>query len=364
MSWHEDGIQKVIDDSASNWGPRFQEIAMGTSGGSIQKIASQTYVPDSLLETMRDIQAAPDPSMAYFYDRAMGAGETYGPNNNGDHFSRQDLIDRHDTFVKVAKMYRHHKSKGPSIGDVMASAYNDRVDTVDLILRAPISHVQDEIERFGRGAKVATSMGAKVPFDVCSICGNKARRRMFYCEHLKRKMLRTHDGKLVFAYNPKPTFNDISIVVIGAEPTSMVIDKIASKHASIRKVDNSFEPGDRGVIKPEAVDYISRSLPPGDAIATMHHAFGVLRPDEFTATLRKEASLIRSDVVYYVSPEGRGSDFDMGYSHGKLAMLLKSAGMDSCGGPSEFADFMSKRERDLYTQYRRVTSTMPGPYLR
>ncbi len=368
MSFEDGGMIKRIEpDTVTGWDREMKrlELSPGDGGAAIQKVASQTHLPEKLLVAMRDIQAAPDPRMSYWLDRAMGAGETYGPNNNGDFFSRRDLINRHHTFETVARLYRHHKSKGPAIGDVVAAAYNPAIDTVDLIIRAPIEQLQGEIDRFGRGAKVSTSMGAKVPFDVCSICGHKARRRAHYCSHLRHHMLKELDGRLVYAKNPNPTFNDISIVVVGAEPTSMFIDKVASwKSATIQKREDSAAPPDsRGVIKPDAVDFIAGKLSAEDAIATLHHAYGPLRPDEFTAVLRKDASLIRSDVTYFTSPARGSASFGDGMIHGRYAMLLKAAGTNPSISNMEYAHFMSELERQDYSAYRRASQSMPGPFL-
>jgi len=369
MSWNDDGMVKRIEpDTVTGWDRDMKRIDLSQSarGDEIQKLAFRTHVPERLLDAMRDIKAAPDPRMSYWYDRAMGAGETYGPNNNGDFFSRQDLINRHHTFETVAKLYRHHKSKGPAIGDVVAAAYNYKIDTVDLIIRAPVEQLKGEIERFGRGAKVSTSMGAKVPFDVCSICGHRARRRAHYCSHLKRHMLKELDGRLTYAENPHPTFNDISIVVVGAEPTSMFIDKVASwKSATIQKTEVSMEPPpSRGVVKPDVVRVLGGAMPAEDALATLHYAYGPLRPDEFTAVMRKDASLIRRDVTFFASPVRSSAFVDMGRVHSKYAMLLKEAGTDPCPAKMRFADFMTSEEAELYSVYRRATGTMPGEFLR
>jgi hypothetical protein len=67
-------------------------------------------------------------------------------------------------------------------------------------------------------------MGAKVPFDVCSICANKAKAITDYCDHLKFEMNRVYsDGRKVYAINTIPKFFDISIVTIPADPVARVM---------------------------------------------------------------------------------------------------------------------------------------------
>ena len=69
----------------------------------------------------------------------------------------------------------------------------------------------------------------KVPFDICSICGNKAPTRKQYCNHA-RYMLGKIDpdtGKKVFVTNTMPKFFDISLVLIGADRIAKTLKKVA-----------------------------------------------------------------------------------------------------------------------------------------
>ena len=69
----------------------------------------------------------------------------------------------------------------------------------------------------------------KVSYDVCSICGNQAKTRAQYCDHLKIFMGRTmNDGRRVYAINPNPKFFDSSWVDRPAEVTAGVLAKVAS----------------------------------------------------------------------------------------------------------------------------------------
>lgn len=54
----------------------------------------------------------------------------------------------------------------------------------------------------------------RVPFDVCSCCGNRAKSAAAYCEDLKHHMTQWRPGfqKFAYAQNPDPTFFDYSIV--------------------------------------------------------------------------------------------------------------------------------------------------------
>ncbi len=67
---------------------------------------------------------------------AIGATEGYGANRNSDGFSEKDCREHHPTFVKFAYYYRHHKNKDPkkSYGVIKASAYNEKMKRVELLI--------------------------------------------------------------------------------------------------------------------------------------------------------------------------------------------------------------------------------------
>ena len=345
-------IEKRIDHPLSDHGLH-SDILDFSVGGALQKVASQQYIPPSLDRAIREIQAAPDPSKVYLYDRALGAGEIYGPNNNGDWFGSEELRRHHDSFVKSAKLYRHHKNKGPHIGDVLASAYNERLDTVDLIISAPIDKLASDIARLDGGSVLATSMGAKLRYDICSYCGNRASRRSLYCSCLKYNILKIYpDGRQVFAINPNPKFVDISLVVIPAAPESVVLRKIAS-FSYLKKQALFEQTTERGVINPIIIEKTS-NIHRADLLRTLHQVKGALRPDEFQAVLRKDASLIRTDMVPYVGFQ-RVSDKNIGGRIiDKLAGAISNIPniMLDTTAKQQNASFLDFNEKIAYLQYR------------
>lgn len=66
---------------------------------------------------------------------AIGATEDYGPNRNGDGFTRECCRNYHHTFEKFARFYRDHANKNPakSFGIVKASYYNEPMKRIELI---------------------------------------------------------------------------------------------------------------------------------------------------------------------------------------------------------------------------------------
>ena len=337
----------------------------------LNKVASLgTFIPPKLAHHIQEIERNPDPSCVYLYDRALGAGEYYGANNNGDWFGEEMLKRDHETFEKSAHLYRHHQNKDPrnSIGDVVASAYNEPLHTVDLIIKAPLEKVAADISKFDAGKQIQTSMGAKVPYDVCSTCGNRAKTRAQYCKHLRFQMLKVlPDGRQVFAKNEKGTFVDISIVLIHADPASVVLRKIASlnKSANMKKRDIGDNIEERDVLNPhvvEAMDHMDR----GDVLATLHAKQGILRPDEFQAILRKDAGCIRHGIIPYVTfsdvPKqamaGRiNYDLVNAFSEVPDMPLMKNASY-------QHADFLTRDEKRAYLTYRKAAGEFSRMFVR
>lgn len=197
----------------------------------------------------------PDPGFVYLHVIAMGAGEYYGCNINGDYFPERDLINRHNTFVTNAKVFKEHDNKpySPDYGHVAFSWYNPKMHRVELILAVDKVKGKEFIERQARGEQLEVSMGCKVAYDVCSICGNKAKRRDEYCAHIRHDKKKIYpDGKQPYMINYNPTFFDISIVKRRADRIAYVLDKVASVNSGDSTISyhkyNEFENLDQSAI--------------------------------------------------------------------------------------------------------------------
>lgn len=182
---------------------------------------------------------------------AIGATEDYGPNRNADGFTRECCKNYHKTFEKYARFYRDHANKNPakSYGIVKASAYHEPMKRIELIVALNGSKeaadrnggliADKEMEKLANGDDIGVSMACKIPFDVCSGCGNKARTRAEYCDSvenggmckaggLRRNLGRVLDnGHILHADNPNPTFFDISHVFRPADRIAYVFGKVA-----------------------------------------------------------------------------------------------------------------------------------------
>lgn len=270
-------------------------VVPGSPG--LTKTAAMLPDVETFISTLR-----PDPKFMYTLVNAMGDSDFYGPNSNRDHYGYNPNLNfngllhapdncgqhgdytnwRSDSVVqqRVAKtwpfgypsfygatVYAHHKNTDPAslgFGDVIFAVYNHAMKRVELVMRVDVALAAQRghtaiLDRIRRGERCDVSMGAKVPFDNCSVCtdwdamreawkGFDPKRhaspgvailayhrttrpirglavtRADYCNC----MVQTPgailpDGRKVFVYNDFPRFFDISFVWIGADRTARVM---------------------------------------------------------------------------------------------------------------------------------------------
>ena len=180
---------------------------------------------------------------------ALGAGEWWGDNVNSDYFPEAALAHPgtdygYETFKHHAKVYKHHINKDParSYGDVFLSVYNPTYHRVELILAIDHATAPDIVSRIENGEYPDWSMGCKVPFDVCNICGNKAPTRKQYCHHARYLLGRIDPdtGKKVYVINTMPKFFDISLVLIGADRIAKTLKKVAYVTSNVPILSSSY----------------------------------------------------------------------------------------------------------------------------
>jgi hypothetical protein len=234
---------------------------------------------------------------------AIGATEDYGPNRNGDGFTRDCCKNYHHTFEKFARFYRDHANKNPakSFGIVKASAYHEPMRRIELIAALNGSHAaaernggliaDKEMDKLANDQDIAVSMACKIPFDKCSACGNVAKTRAEYCEsaenggHCKAGGLRHNigrvmeDGHILHADNPNPSFFDISHVFRPADRIAYVSGRL-EKAASAGIISGAELAEHLGVTAPLSFDL-------GPAPAKFTHA--QLETLNWLATAEKNA---------------------------------------------------------------------------
>lgn len=198
----------------------------------------------------------PRPGKTIVLVLALGAYERYDLNRNGDGFNefpykpglqptcgcckadnggwiaQDEVLPAHyGSFEQYGKVYRHHQNTDPlkACGDVIKAFWNAQMHRVELLIGVDNVIAPDLVERIADGDYPAVSMGCRIKYDVCTICGHRAPTRKQYCEHLKYSMRQvTPSGLRAGALNPSPRFFDISWVIRPADQTGYMLKKVAN----------------------------------------------------------------------------------------------------------------------------------------
>jgi hypothetical protein len=253
--------------------------------GDLSKTASHEHLPQvrELVESL-----APQPGRLYLVNSAIGAGEFVGFNLRGDWFTERGLLHTPPGWDKIpvwdidarrraanttegvpgwgdqawgyptfynAHRFRHHINKDPAkaYGFILGAFYDHRMHRVVLVSElvrdmCESLNALDIYERIEHGEFPDSSMGAKVPFDECSICGNKARNPAEYCKHVNNqdplfgmnKIL--PDGRKCGVYNHHPRFFDDSFVFVGAERSAKVMSLVNDRVRGPNKYSQKIYP--------------------------------------------------------------------------------------------------------------------------
>lgn len=165
----------------------------GPADSVFEKTASASLLPEVVAFIAK---LKPRAGSQYVLVNAMGAGEHYGSNINGDHFEEAGLIHKPNGWTGDPKTdkalgkkwtygfptfysahpYAHHRNKDSSraYGEVEMAVWNDRMKRVELVCRIDY----DKCLKFGgmavwdklkEGQFPDVSMGSKVCYDLSSI---------------------------------------------------------------------------------------------------------------------------------------------------------------------------------------------------
>lgn len=327
-------MYKLID-SASFFSEKEPQVTVINfeNVGELTKQAADEQVTE-FINTIK-----PQQGKIYLHINAMGAGEYWSANKNGDWFPEENLKQYYKTFeTSPAHVFRHHINKDPAkaIGKVIFAIYNERMHRVELIAEVDSQLGSDIEDRISMGDYPLTSMACKTPFDVCSICGNKAHTRQDYCEHLRTGLGQMMaDGRKITALNIGPLkFFDISIVIRPADVTSGVLRKVASEEvissAEVAEIENICEvkeashrkladiikeiSGDVDAASPELEKILFKAKDPD------HKIISQLRLFDFSDTLGVLAELgISPSIEFLAELIARKTLGDEGRGLGRLA---------------------------------------------
>ncbi len=162
---------------------------------------------------------------------ALGAYEGTGYNRNGDCFKEAECRSNHHYFVKAGRaIHRHHKNKpsDPKFGVIKASAYNEPMKRIELIIGLDNDKCADILHEQETVGHTNWSMASKQAYDICSWCNHKAKTDADRCEHIPAKLgeLR-EDGEQCGMINPDPKWFEQSYVKRPADRIGMSL-KMAS----------------------------------------------------------------------------------------------------------------------------------------
>jgi hypothetical protein len=204
-------------------------------------------------------ELAPDKDHVGLHLVALGDFEHYGSNRNGDSFPKKACIDYHDTFVKHAHVYRHHRNKDPkkSLGNIVKSAYVGPMGRVELFIHANKEKCADELEKLARDGEIPFSMACRVAFDRCSVCNTtrKSAADDSQCDHVKYSLGKVaSDGKVICTHNDEPRFFDISFVGRPADRIAWHLKTASGEFMSSTKMAE-----EEGIWVPDSVAILSES---------------------------------------------------------------------------------------------------------
>ncbi len=139
------------------------------------------------------------------------------PNDNGDCFSREEIIKSYKSFEGCPVFTNHENSKVENAkGKVVKADWDDREGAVyctmfiDRAANGPLCRAIEE------GYVTDVSMGTQVEYSICSHCEKKAFTADDYCDHVKSMKGRNVEGKKVFEKNFGLKFIELSVVTDGA----------------------------------------------------------------------------------------------------------------------------------------------------
>lgn len=138
-------------------------------------------------------------------------------NDNGDYFSREEVLKSYKTFEGCPVFTNHENDKVEAAkGKVVLAEWDERtgsVYTTFFIDREAFPNLCRAIEE---GYITDVSMGTQVDYSTCSVCEKQAYTADQYCDHVQTMKGRTVDGKKVFERNYGLKFIELSVVTDGA----------------------------------------------------------------------------------------------------------------------------------------------------
>lgn len=154
---------------------------------------------------------------------ALGSDEAWGANKRGDAWPESGLSHKGPVYgfetYKHGHTFLHHKndSVAKAVGRVKLASWNPRMKRVELVKTIKRASAPEICARIDRGEMIETSMGARVPYDICSKCAHRAKVSKDHCVHIKEALHAVMgNGERIRMINDQPGFFDSSVVRIKA----------------------------------------------------------------------------------------------------------------------------------------------------
>lgn len=306
------------------WGPSSERLDLSR----VTKTASEA------LDYIRNV--VPEPGKTHMLVLALGGEETYGPNRNGDGFPErpipskghrvgaaedrywvapgEELTRHYQTFeTNPAHAFLHHQNKDPkkASGQVKKAFWNDRMHRVELLVVVDNQKDPEWVQRVNDGDFPAVSMGCRIKYDVCSICGNRAPTRAQYCDHVRGAPGMNQlmpDGRRAYVHNPSPNFFDISRVFRPADRTGYTLKKVAHVYelrpsAELGEAADAVERKSAAIRKLSDIDKVVRGEPVASASLDKGEAALIRNFRDFVLPRTGDAPGLPVEELVSVSPK-------------------------------------------------------------
>lgn len=186
----------------------------------------------------------------------------HNSNRNLDCYLEDDCRKYHHTFVKAGRaVHRQHKNKptDPKYGNIKASAYNEPMKRIELIVGLDNDKCADLLTDLEKTGSLSFSMASSQKFDECSFCHHRAKDDQSRCSHIPDKLGEIReDGEICRMINPQPKWIEISHVKRGADRIALSLKKLASDSTLKPMLTSDYLKIYDGFVPPEDELYISK----------------------------------------------------------------------------------------------------------
>jgi hypothetical protein len=166
--------------------------------------------------------------------------EKWGPNQNGDAFPLKELQSSYQTFKGKGNFIDHKSDDITKIRGLVVDAYmNNEDQCVECLIAVDKKSHPQLCRDIDTGTVNSVSMGTRVGWSECSVCGNIARTEDDYCQHI-----RNHKGQKFGSYvnnaahrfgewpvhevNHQLEFIELSWVSVPAFKEANILERLAS----------------------------------------------------------------------------------------------------------------------------------------